>query len=131
MRFIIEGLGDFFEPLECELTEMEGIEPFKILQVIGEKNRRIAIVDPCLVRPEYVLDVTKTDLKSLSNEKHRQTSTERLNLYCMVKVGKGPMSSLVNLQSPIILNPLTGKGKVLRNMEYPKYEKLFQGEINE
>ena len=100
-------------------------EPFKWLQSIEDPSISIVILDPLLVYPEYIIDISPHDIRRLDG-------TENLDdyqVYGIVSVPNGrPDQMSINLQGPIVINVKNLKALqlVLNNPDYDIRYSLFK-----
>ncbi len=97
--------------------------PFRMLQSLDNPSLAFVVVDPLIARADYHFDVTLEDLKMIKTE-----NTENLLVYCIVTMSRNIHEVTVNLQGPLVINPVQKLGHqfVLVDTEYTTREKLIQ-----
>ncbi|MCG8335728.1 MAG: flagellar assembly protein FliW [Proteobacteria bacterium] len=97
--------------------------PFRMLQSLDNPALAFVVVDPLIARNDYHFDVTREDLKLIKAE-----STENLLVYCIVTMSRNIHEVTVNLQGPLVINPVHRLGHqfVLVDTDYNTREKLIQ-----
>ncbi len=102
--------------------------PFRTMQSLDNPALAFIVVDPLITKPDYQFNVTLEDLKLISDKKHLQTSTDNLEVYCIVTMDRNIHEVTLNLQGPIVINPKTKLGHqfVLVDSDYTTREKLLK-----
>ncbi len=97
--------------------------PFRMLQSLDNPALAFVVVDPLIARSNFHFDVTVDDLKMIKAE-----NTENLLVYCIVTMSRDIQEVTVNLQGPLVINPIQKLGHqfVLVDTEYTTREKLLQ-----
>ncbi|BAT71411.1 flagellar assembly factor FliW [Thermosulfidibacter takaii ABI70S6] len=80
------------------LDHREG-SPFKWLQSVDDGSLAFVVINPKLVKPDYVVPIDKEDAEKLEIEK-----PEDAEVYVMVVIPEDPRKMTVNLRGPIVIN---------------------------
>ena len=121
----IIGFPDYKRYVELEFLEDS---PLRLLQAVDEPDLGFIIIDPLLFAPDYVVDISKEDMRSLNAE-----SLDSLAARAIVTIPEDPYEMTANLQGPLVINASTRlarqivnndnrygtKHKVLANPEAP------------
>jgi len=100
-------------------------EPFKWLQSINDPSICFVIVDPTMVYPEYLVEISPYDVKQLGGTE----DLKDYQIYGIVTVPKGrPDQMSINLQGPVIINVKNLKALqlILNNPDYDIRYSLFK-----
>jgi len=85
----------------------EDKSPFLWLQAFNEPDLAFVIISPLEFLDEYSLVISQTDIDDVGAK-----SPEELAVYAIVTIPSDkPSTMTANLQGPIIINPVTRKGK--------------------
>lgn len=84
-----------------------GTPPFYWLQSLSEVQTAFVLINPYVLRPDYLLDVPDEDLSSLEYE-----SEEDLLVFAIVTIpADNPQAMTANLQGPVLINRVRGIGR--------------------
>ena len=107
------------------LGKVEEETPFHWLQGVDNTDVVFVVIDPRLIKPDYVADVDFSEVEVLGIE-----DSEKVLMYSIVVVPDDLKKMSANLKAPIIINVDNNKGKqvVMDKGDYPiKY--YFMEEI--
>ncbi len=126
-----EGIIGYPDYKRFIIIEDKDFEPFKYLQSVDNPDFALPVIDPFLIRKDYLIVVLseehqKIGLKSLSKE-------EKWVAFCVVVIEKDIKKSIVNLKAPIIINTEERKGIQVIQLtdDYDVEEPLFSKEAIE
>jgi flagellar assembly factor FliW len=108
-----EGLVGFEELRNFILIHEDETDPFRWLLSLDEPSIGFAMLDPRLVKPEYVADIP--------------VSIENHDLFTIVTLHKELKKSTLNLKGPIIIHQESREGKqiILNAERFPVAHPLF------
>ena len=96
------GMPGFSDQKQFALLEHKKNSPFQWYQSIQEPSLAFVITDPCLFKPDYVVNMDKI-LKELGWEKDREG--QQLKLFVIVNIPPGaPEKTTANLIGPVLMN---------------------------
>ncbi len=123
-----EGIIGYPDYKRFIIIEDKNFEPFKYLQSIDNPSFALPVINPFLIRKDYIIMILseehkKIGLKSLSQE-------EKWIALCVVVIEKDIKKSIVNLKAPIIINTEERKGIQVIQItdDYDVEEPLFSEE---
>ena len=102
--------------------DQDGV-PFKWLQAVTEPDLAFLIMDPCLVQPDYAVEIPTPDLQDL-----HVRETASLLFFVILTIPAGdPTRMTANLQGPVLVNSENrwAKQLVLTNSLYHTQHLLF------
>jgi len=116
------GIPGFKGLTRYALLNQEDDEVFSYLQSVDNPEVSFILMHVTAVIPDYSPIVDKGYIEDLGAFKD-----EDLLMYNIANIPDNIKEMTVNLRAPIIINPLTGKGKqvVANNEEYAVKHKLF------
>lgn len=117
------GLLGFPDTKDYVIFDHDQDVPFKWLQAADEPALAFLIMDPCLVLPDYQVDVQEQDLRDL-----RVTHIGDLSTFVILTVpGGDPTQMTVNMRGPILVNEANRWAKqiVLGSSPYHTRHALF------
>jgi len=117
-----EGPLGFPESTRFTLVEEVKSQPFMMLQSLDNPALAFVVIDPLVARPDYHFNVTPNDLKMIKAD-----DTESLVVYCIVTMAQDINKVTVNLQGPLVINPVERMGHqyVLVDSDYTTRETLI------
>ena len=115
-----EGLPGFEEIKEYELSPDEEVPFVMTLKSIHAEHPSFIVVDPYCILESY------NPLLSDSDKKFFNT-TDKLKFMLMAVLTDNIKDSVVNMKSPIVINPENNLAKqvILENTDYPIRHNLF------
>ncbi len=124
-----EGIIGYPDYKRFIIIEDKKIEPFKYLQSVDNPDFALPVINPFLIRKDYLVVVLqeehqKIGLKSLSQ-------SEPWAALCVVVFNKDIKKSIVNLKAPILINTKEKKGiqVIILTDDYDVEEPLFSSEV--
>ncbi|MGE4284122.1 MAG: flagellar assembly protein FliW [Clostridia bacterium] len=89
--------------------------PFQWLQSIDNPELAFVIIDPRLIKNEYIVDVDTAEVEILNI-----TDVNKVLIYSIIVVPEDITKMTANLKAPVIINTENNKGKqvVMENNEY-------------
>lgn len=118
-----EGIPGFFEYKDYVLVQDEDGSPVMCLQSATSKTPSFVVVDPFAFIHGYAPIISKSDLEYFGVD-----SANDLRFLAITILSKDILDSVVNLKSPIAINPRTREAKqvFVENSEYSLRHHLFQ-----
>ena len=106
------------------LDHKEG-SPFKWLQSLDDGGLAFVVINPKLVKPDYVVPLEEEEAKKLQIE-----NPEDAEVYVMVVIPEDPRKMTVNLRAPVIINrrKRLAKQVIIPDDSYPIKYPVFQEE---
>jgi flagellar assembly factor FliW len=101
-----DGILGFETHKTFALIEENAETPFKWLQSLEDTELAFIVIQPVFFAPEYSPLLSKEELDFLE-----VTSIEEALLMTIVTIPENPEMMTANLQGPILINPVTKKGK--------------------
>ena len=97
--------------------------PFKWLQSVDDGSLAFVIVNPKLIKPDYVVPIDEEDARKLQIE-----SPEDADVYVIVVIPENPRDMTVNLRGPIVVNrkKKLAKQVVIPDDSYPVRYRVFR-----
>lgn len=97
--------------------------PFKWLQCVDDGSLAFVIINPKLVKPDYVVPLEEEDAKKLQLD-----SLDDAEVYVLVVIPEDPKKMTVNLRGPLVINRKKGLGKqvVIPDDSYPIRYRIFK-----
>lgn len=107
------------------LVDTGDFEPFKWFQAVDNADVAFVLVNPHLFFPDYVIEVNPREIDELELD-----SIEDLITYVIVSIPKNFVNMTVNLQGPVLINPVKRLAKqlVLVDSDYSIRQPLFDAE---
>ncbi len=107
-----------------QLKDIEGLEPFKLLQSDDENDIGLVLISPFEIEENYEFEISNSIQKSIEAQ-----SREDLLIYTTVNVNSDPKKITTNLRAPIIINKLNNKGVqiILNNEQYKIKHPISKG----
>ena len=100
------GLYGFEGLVEYILMDAQQ-RPFYWLQSLEVREVAFVLIDPAVIRPDYVADVDPMDLEALGLE---GPGDERLLQFSIVTIPENRQGMTANLQGPLIINKESREG---------------------
>ncbi|MFA1821345.1 flagellar assembly protein FliW [Virgibacillus oceani] len=126
------GIPGFNEETEFVLMDIPGNAGFQILQSVTSVNVAFIVTNPHQIYPKYTFELDDNMLETL------QIKNEKEVVVLTIVTIKDPFQeSTLNLKAPIIINPVSKKGKqyIINHDEYetkaamtPQYSQRAEGE---
>lgn len=109
---------------EYDLLDLEGFEPFKILQSKEEKDIGLVVVSPFEIREDYEFEISDSAVKSIEAE-----NREDLLVLTTVNLDLDENKTTTNLRAPIVINKVCKKGVqiILNNEQYKIKHPISKG----
>lgn len=121
--FFPQGIIGFPDLKNFVLIDHERDSPFKWLQSLDDGSVAFVIVNPLLFKPDYLVEVTETDVSGLDikNEDDAVISV-------IVTVPEDPEQMSANLKAPLVFNPDNRHGKqiILAKSDYKTRHKVLE-----
>lgn len=116
-----QGLPGFEKLTRFLLIDTEVYQPFKFFQSLDNPLICFPILDPRLVRPDYVVTLDEEAQKKLQLNK-----AEEGLVYCVVTLGSDPGKATINLFAPLVINTSAMKAAqvLLLDSGYPMDQPL-------
>lgn len=95
-----------FESLHDYALLDSGTPPFYWLQSLAQVQTAFVLINPYVLRSDYLLDVPEEDLQSLAYE-----NTEDLLVFAIVTIPEDPEEMTANLQGPVVINRVQRLGR--------------------
>jgi len=118
-----EGIVDFPEGLPgfeyvkrfILLGKNDEDSPFQWLQGVDNPDVAFVVIDPIILKKDYVVDVPDEEVEFLNI-----TDSDKVMIFCIVVVPEDISKMTANLKAPVLINPENKKGKqiVTDNKEY-------------
>lgn len=98
------------------LGKLEEESPFQWLQSVDSPELAFVIIDPRLIKPDYIVDVDDNEVEILEVK-----DTNNVLVYSIVVVPEDITAMTANLKAPVLINTENNKGKQIINTndEYP------------
>lgn len=98
-----------------QLSDLEDMEPFKLLQSEDEKDIGMVVVSPFLVVEDYEIKLSDEVVDTLEIK-----SPEEVSLYTTVTINSDVKKITTNLKAPIVINNNNGFAMqiILQNDKY-------------
>lgn len=112
-----DGIPGFEDTKKYALISSEREDnPFQWLQGVDNPDLALALIDPRLFKPDYIVDVPDEEVAVLEI-----TDVERVLVYTVVVVPEQLENITANLKAPILINAENHKGKqvIVDNSDYP------------
>lgn len=99
--------------------------PFKWLQCVDDGSLAFVIINPKIVKPDYVVPLEKEDAERLQLE-----DLNDAEVYALVVIPKNPREMTMNLRGPIVINrkKRLAKQVVIADESYPIKYRIFREE---
>ncbi len=101
-----EGLIGFIDNKKFTLLEHKPGSPFFWLQSVDSPDLAFIVIDPASFSAEYKPQFLKSDLEALGLRSDRDAQ-----ILVIVVVPEDPKKMYANLLGPLVINPVTRKGK--------------------
>ncbi len=90
--------------------------PFKWLQCVDDGSLAFVVMDPKLVKPDYVVPIEEEDARKLEIE-----DPSDAEVYVIVVIPENPRDMTVNLRAPVVINrkKRLAKQVVIPDESYP------------
>jgi flagellar assembly factor FliW len=95
-----------FESLHDYALLDSGTPPFYWLQSLAQVQTAFVLINPYVLRPDYLLDVPEDDLRAVEYD-----SEEDLLVFAIVTIPENPEEMTANLQGPVIINRVKRLGR--------------------
>ncbi len=97
--------------------------PFKWFQCVDDGSLAFVIINPKLVKPDYVVPLEEEDAKKLQLD-----SLDDAEVYVLVVIPEDPKKMTVNLRGPLVINrkKRLGKQVVIPDDSYPIRYRIFK-----
>ncbi|MGK7345388.1 MAG: flagellar assembly protein FliW [Candidatus Nitrospinota bacterium M3_3B_026] len=105
----IIGFPDYKRYVELEFLEGS---PLRLLQAVDEPNLGFIVMDPALFMPDYRVNLSREEMKSLNAEK-----LSDLAVRVVVTIPEDPYQMTANLQGPLVMNKATKLARQMLNNE--------------
>lgn len=92
----IIGFPDYKRYVELEFLEGS---PLRLLQAVDEPKLGFIVMDPALFMPDYRVNLSREEMKSLNAEK-----LSDLAVRVVVTIPEDPYQMTANLQGPLVIN---------------------------
>jgi flagellar assembly factor FliW len=98
------------------LSNVEEDSPFQWLQAVDNTDLAFVVIDPRLLRADYIVDVDDAEVEILDIK-----DTEKVLIYSIVVVPEDLSKMRANLKAPVLINTEnnTGKQIVMEKGNYP------------
>ncbi len=117
----IIGFPDFKRYIDLDFLDDS---PIRLLQAVDTPDLGFFIVDPRLFVPEYIIDISQEEVKSLNAEK-----VDDLEVKAIVTIPENPFDMTANLQGPLVISRKAKLGRqiVNNNQKYNTKHKVLHG----
>lgn len=122
-----DGLYGFEDLKRYAIINCTETEPIFWLQAIDDGDISLPIIDPFIIKDDYVIDVDDKELESIGSQKE-----EDLIVYNVVVLPEDITKITVNLVAPIVINVSTYKAKQVilgleqeTSVKYPAFTPLM------
>lgn len=122
-----DGLYGFEDLKKFAIVNCTETEPIYWLQSIEDGDISLPIIDPFIIKEDYVIDVDDKELESIDTQKE-----EDLIVYNVVVLPEDITKITVNLVAPIIINVSNNKAKQVilgleqdTSVKYPAFTPLM------
>ncbi|WP_433747808.1 flagellar assembly protein FliW [Paenibacillus amylolyticus] len=118
-----KGLPGFERETDFALIPWEGT-PFSYLQSINESEISFLIVSPFEFKTDYSFELSNEDKDELKLE-------DKVAVYAIVTIQSETVKSTMNLLAPLVMNPVTLKGKqvVLHQSGYETRHRIWSNNL--
>jgi len=119
-----EGLPGFEDTRKYVLLGKNDEEsPFRWLQCVDRPDVAFAIIDPRLIKPDYVAHIESADIEILDIKEE-----DKALVYVILVVPEDITKMTANLKAPVIINPFNNMGKqvVLEKGDYGIKHYVFE-----
>ena len=119
-----EGIPGFEDVNQFVLLgQEEDDSPFLWLQGVDNTDLAFAVIDPRVIKLDYVVDVEDAEVEILGIR-----DTEKVLMYAIVVVPEDISQMTANLKAPILINADNNKGKqvVMVHEDYPIKYRIFE-----
>lgn len=118
-----KGIPGFEELKRYILVDLEGYEPFSLLQSIEDENIGMIVVSPYEFFSEYKVKLSDETIDALQIK-----SPEEVYIITTVTLNSDPKNITTNLQGPIVINNSKKLGEqiILDNNKYKVKELLMK-----
>ena len=122
-----EGIIGFEDKSKFVIFTKIGFEPFQWLICVNDPALQLPIVDPLLVKTDYLAKSGIRELQSIGLDNITDGQ-----LYVIVTVGKSIHDVSANLRGPIVINPTRKLGKqiILSESNYSLKQPILAGSQN-
>ena len=104
-----EGLYGFEKEKVFYLLDMENDGPFYYLQSANSKDLAFVLINPYMFKPDFILDVSRSDLVKVGIEKEDDAEGKIL-VFSIVTIPDNSQDMTANLLGPILINVETRLG---------------------
>lgn len=110
-----KGLPGLNELKKFVLLDMQGYEPFKLLQSLEDDEIAMIVVSPYEFFKDYEVKLSKETIKNLKID-----SQEQVNIITTVTLNSDVKKITTNLQGPIVINTSNNLGEqiIIDNSKY-------------
>lgn len=122
-----DGIYGFEDLKRFAIVNCTETEPIYWLQAIDDGDISLPVIDPFIIKDDYVIDVDDKELESIETEKE-----EDLIVYNVVVLPEDITKITVNLVAPIIINVSNNKAKQVilgleqeTSVKYPAFTPLM------
>ncbi|MEW5767167.1 MAG: flagellar assembly protein FliW [bacterium] len=118
-----EGIIGFPRLTRYVILNSEGGGPFKWFQSVDRADLAFVVISPYEFRPDYTLDVNKSDLDSIG-----LADPSKAVILSIVVIPDDPSLMTANLQGPLVINPRTKQSKqmISNNPQYSVRHYIIQ-----
>ena len=118
-----KGIPGFEELKRYILVDLEGYEPFSLLQSLEDENIGMIVVSPYEFFSEYKVKLSDETIDALEIK-----SPEEVYIITTVTLNSDPKKITTNLQGPIVINNFKKLGEqiILDNSKYKVKELLMK-----
>ncbi|WP_143316408.1 flagellar assembly protein FliW [Clostridium sp. HBUAS56017] len=118
------GLLGLEEYKNYELQDIEGMEPYKLLQSTDNKDLGLVVISPFEFCTDYEVNLAEEQIKELEAE-----SENEIALYTTVNINSDVRKMTTNLRAPIVLNikKKIGQQIILENEVYKIKHPIIKG----
>jgi flagellar assembly factor FliW len=117
-----EGISAFEEAKRFELLISEEIKPFAYFQSLDVEGLGFVCIDPFLVHPSYLVEISPQNMEFLDLAKPEDAMT-----LSFVTVAGDPVDTTVDLLAPIVINVKNLRGRQIILEDYPVRYNIWQG----
>lgn len=118
-----EGLIGLEDKKKFILLEKDDFKPFSYLQSVDDGSLSLIVINPLLIRKNYIFKVHEDDFKTIDVE-----DVDDFSLYSIVVFSEDIKNMTVNLKAPILINIHSKKARqvILINDNYRVAEPLLE-----
>ncbi len=122
-----EGIIGFEDKSKFIIFNKQGFEPFQWLICVDDPALQLPIIDPLMVKEDYIAQSGLRELQSIGLE-----DINGGQLFVIVTVGKSIHNVSANLRGPIVINPSRKLGKqiILSESNYSLKQPILAGSQN-